>query len=290
MRIGFALLTHARPFQALRLTNTLRRMFPDCSIVCHHNFSQEPGLNKEEFSGVQFVDDYVPTSWGHSSCIEASVKAFRLLCDVPNPPDWFYLLSETDYPIKPAGQIMRDLRDSVFNVFSGHRKVSTVPMHDPWQEQRRWRYYGDTSPLFADGFECFSGEHWFTADLKAIERLLYTAEHQPSLLQHYKNQEHSKGTIIPEESYYQTVFCNAADLRVKNDCLRYIDWTKDGPNPKTLTADDLSAILSSDAHFARKFELNQDRKLFEMLEDACVSRLYRNFLRLKLSVATGPCR
>jgi hypothetical protein len=279
MKIGFALLSHAREAQALRLTNTLKTMFPQCAIVCHHNFAQAPGLNTAAFAGVQFVRDYVPTTWGHSSCIEASLKAFQLLCDAPQLPDWFYLLSETDYRIRPAGEILGDLHNATFNVFASHFKVSTDPTHDPLQEQRRWRYYRDTPPIFPAEFECFSGEHWFVADRKAIERLLYTAEHQPNLLQHYKSQERSKGTIIPEESYYQTVFCNAADLRVKNDCLRYIDWTQDGPSPKTLTAEDLPAILCSDAHFARKVELQQDPELFEMLDDACAGRIQRSFLR-----------
>ena len=59
---------------------------------------------------------------------------------------------------------------------------------------------------------------------------------------------------IPDESYFQCILANTAHLRVENDNRRYVDWSENRSHPKTLGLDDLSAMTSSGAHFARKFE------------------------------------
>jgi hypothetical protein len=259
-------------------------MFPNCSIACHHDFSKEPQLNKEDFAGVQFVEDYLSPSWGYSSIVDAGIKAFRLLCESIDPPDWFYLISETDYPIKTASYITRDLRDSEYDVFITHRKVSSTPSGNYWEQYLRSRYIGDAP--FPSGFQCFAGEQWFTANLKAVRKLLQTVDSEPALIEHYRKQEHSKGTICPDESYYQTVFCNATGIKVKNDCLRYIDWLENKSGPKILGMNDLSSMLFSNAHFARKFDLDKDSRLIDLLERACASVSYDAFMDVKPS---GKC-
>jgi hypothetical protein len=47
------------------------------------------------------------------------------------------------------------------------------------------------------------------------------------------------------------------------DILRYIDWKRG--NPYVFTKEDLPVLLSSECFFARKFDLNQDKEILELL-------------------------
>src|SRR5262249_20032047 len=105
--IGFILLTHSKPQQIRRLADRLNVMFHEPPIVCHHDFAKCP-LSIEEFpTNVSFVQPPTSTAWGTFSLVEAVLRAIKQMYDVTTNPDWFVVLSESDYPIKPAATIRR---------------------------------------------------------------------------------------------------------------------------------------------------------------------------------------
>ena len=118
---------------------------------------------------------------------------------------------------------------------------------------------------FSSELRCFAGEHWFSANSKAVQVLLDFYNTKPSLATHYRQLEEFT-TIVPEESYYHTVLCNQEKLRVSQECWRYVVWSDDGIGPKILGLDDLSNMLASKAHFARKFDEEQNKAVFEELD------------------------
>jgi Core-2/I-Branching enzyme len=127
---------------------------------------------------------------------------------------------------------------------------------------------------FSSGFRCFAGGQWFSANRKAAEYLINFHRSQPKLANHYRRLERLGDAktysqmVIPDESYYQTVLCNAADLQVKNDNRRYVNWFPiegDRP-PKTLLMEDLPILLKSPAHFARKFDIDRDSQVLDELD------------------------
>src|SRR5271165_2507294 len=96
--IGFVLLTHSNSDQVLTLSRVLSDLYNNPPIVCHHDFSQCP-LDTNRFSeNVRFVAPHFPTFWGCFSILPAALAAIRLLMSSDNAPDWFYLLSGSDYP------------------------------------------------------------------------------------------------------------------------------------------------------------------------------------------------
>jgi hypothetical protein len=50
------------------------------------------------------------------------------------------------------------------------------------------------------------------------------------------------------------VLANTADLKIVQATPRYSEWQGGGAHPQILGINDLPAIMSSGAHFARKFE------------------------------------
>jgi hypothetical protein len=97
-------------------------MFDAPPIACNHNFSM-CSLCPEVFpSNVRFVIPHVNAKWGHISIPLAALSAFRLLRR-HGQPDWFVLLSGSDYPVRPAHEIMHDLSTTEYDAFLDNREV-----------------------------------------------------------------------------------------------------------------------------------------------------------------------
>jgi hypothetical protein len=293
--VGFILLTHQKSHQIFKLIDTLNQMFDRPPIVCHHDFSKSILPTEGLTENVSLVQPHIETGWGRFSIIEAELAAFSLMCQRAIPPDWFIVLSGADYPIKPAKQILNDLASSSYDVHMQYEYIDSNPDADrsAWQDLCYLRYYGVRfripsfdeklrlssreitlikSPLrlpflpYSKRFRCFAGEHWFCANRKAIEYLLKFHKSKPPLASHMRRMDAHVSTIVPDESYYHTVFCNAAHLKVSNNNWRYIDWSAKGAHPKVLKVEDLPKIRESSAHFARKLDMDVDMKIFNEID------------------------
>jgi hypothetical protein len=286
-KVGFILLTHEKPSQTIRLVTTLNRMFDCPPIVCHNDFSKTNLIIDTLPGNFSFVRPHLQTAWGRFSLVESALKALQLMYESPTSPDWFILLSGADYPIKPARQILQDLDSSLFDVHISNAEIKHNSYQDNWQKSCYYRYCGIniwfpfvnrkfrlsrrritiSHPLlvsrflpFSDELRCFAGEYWFCGNRKSAEYLINFYEERPALAAHFRNAPN------PCESYLQTVFCNAPDLKVSGNNWRYIDWSTHGPHPKTLLQEDLPKITASSAHFARKFDINVDAMIFNELD------------------------
>ncbi len=104
--IGFVLLTHRNPEQIHRLIDHLNKMFNYPTIVCHHDFSKCDLSVDNLPKNISFARPNIQTRWGDFSLVEATIQAIKLMYESANCPDWFILLSGSDYPIKTAKEIL----------------------------------------------------------------------------------------------------------------------------------------------------------------------------------------
>lgn len=284
--VGFILLTHCKPHQIIRLVTRLNCMFDHPQIVCHHDFSKSDLPVDTLPTNVFLVRPHLQTGWGRFSVVEAMLRALKLMYETLASPDWFILLSGADYPIKPARQILYDLASSSHDVYIHYEQINYNAYERDWQRlcferycvvklwfpflNRKFRFKQEVTlryPLltrfflpFSNKLRCFAGEHWFCANRKAAKYLIEFHSTKPSLASHYRRVD------IPEESYYQTILCNAPHLKVQNNNWRHLDWSKGGAHPKTLMSEDLPKILASSAHFARKFDIDTDVRILNELD------------------------
>jgi len=274
--IGFVLLVN--PFSPLRQTERLIRrlnaMFAFPPIAVHHDFGKNPDFVADLPPNVRLVHPHIDTRWADFTCIEAALAALRLLYAGPEKPDWWVYLSGADYPIKPAAQILADLKSTPFDAHIQHlplvykkyptwwHKISferacSVRVRYPWitrhlkfEMRQRWISH----PLFTRGklpfteqFKPYAGEAWFCASRRAAEAVLAFYDRDVAFAAHCRQ------ILVPEEAYFHTVMANDPTLKLSQDYLRYVDWSGGGSHPKVLTLDDLPKMQASHAHFARKF-------------------------------------
>jgi hypothetical protein len=115
---------------------------------------------------------------------------------------------------------------------------------------------------FSETLKCYGGSGWFTCNRKAAERLLADNADNRALLAHYSRR------FASDESFPHTILCNQPDLKISKDSKRYIDWSQGGHHPKTLGIEDISRIVKSGAHFARKFDLTEGTEVFDVIDAA----------------------
>lgn len=280
-------MTHRAPSQFLRLVNKLNAMFDFPPIVAHHDFGQ-CALPLDEFSSnVQFVRPHLQTAWADWSVVEVTTRALAQLFEMPNAPRRFVVLSGADYPIKPASQIVRELDDGDFDAHINFLPVHTKPWKDLQEQICFERYctqiYTVPSinkklrfrtrdvrishplltrfllPYHREKLQPFTGWQWFCGNEKAARAILEFHRTRPALAKHM-----SSRVMCAEEAYFHTILVNTPHLKLHNDDLRYVDWSLGGAHPKTLTVEDIPAMLASKDHFARKFDENNTQVLDEL--------------------------
>lgn len=77
-----------------------------------------------------------------------------------------------------------------------------------------------------------------------------------------------KYTDIPDESFFQTVVMNSPfSKHVENHNLHYIDWENPNPSlPKILVLSDFERLMSSHKFFARKFDVQRDVEILDLID------------------------
>ena len=202
-RIGFILLTHAKPHQTLRLARRLSSMFGDPPIVIHHDFGKCPLTEADFPANVSFVHPHLSTGWAEFSVVEATGLAMSQLYQNADAPEWCAVMSGVCYPTKPAFQILENLSAGGFDAYIQGR---TVAADDPetrlgYERYRIKRYtfpsidkrlkprtrtislppmLGDFLLPFRPGFQCYWGSQWFTMNRQAAEYIIKLSETPPN--------------------------------------------------------------------------------------------------------------
>jgi hypothetical protein len=287
-KIGFVIVAYANPGQLLRLVRRLQCMYDNPPIACHHDFGQ-CALRVEEFpDDIRFVLPHEKTGWGKFAVVTAALRTLELLYQ-KSTPDWFVLLSGSDYPTMPADQVIADLASCGGDALLDLREVPNTPpdMSYPPPENPTLQHFGSAENLalawrryvgfnawvpiiragprigrhtmyfpfemkrwspFDTSFKCFYGDHWFSGNSKVAQILLKPTE------KHLQLRHHLRRRVVPEECYYHSVLGNVPDLNIVRATRRYSKWLGGGAHPQALTFQDLPEIISSGAHFSRKFE------------------------------------
>jgi hypothetical protein len=268
-------------------------MFNYPLIVCHHDFSKCDLSVDSLPKNVLLVRPHINTQWASFTVVEATVQALQLMYEVPEPPDWFVILSGADYPIKSARQILDDLGSNLYDAYIQYEPITYETYKDDLKPNMLWlknsyqryctksfsfdlskKYFAQlnieiclehpllTKPFlpFSKKLACFSGSQWFCANKKTAKYIIDFHSKRNALTFYYSKLKH------PDESYFQTVLANASHLKLQNNRRRYIDWSSGGPHPKTLLMEDLPNLLASSAHFARKFDIDIDSNILDELD------------------------
>jgi Core-2/I-Branching enzyme len=271
MTVGYIIIAHQKPLQLLRLVRTIRAQ-SEGPIVIH--------LDRKSADEFEIVIPDLRTTrhvrtiskrrvrWGDFSIVQAALDCMSVLCsEFPNAGHIKHL-SGQDYPIKPIAAFEQ--------IMAGRNNLSSMELHRlPWAKlgddggMNRVQYtYLRRGPRFSlrlpfkrrlpGGITFHFGSQFWCLSQKHCHYVLADADKWRSLF---------RRSLIPDETFFQTILMNSVfSNEVVNEELTHSHWEKDAANPSLLSLDDLPQLNQSRFYFARKFDMDRDPHILDVLD------------------------
>ena len=265
--IAIIINVHKNKEQVQRLINRLKHKEIDIYVHVDKKF------NIDKLDNAKILDTRYNIKWGDNSIINCIISSLK---EIHNKKYTHYILiSGQDYPLVSSNKIVDFLSKNKDKEFIDFVKIGKNK--NEWNISNRYSYYRFKNRIL-DSIsrkiwnrreilkDCphYGGSLWWILTNECIE---YIISSYPKIAKKLKY------TSCADEVIFQTLICNSKFKdNIINNNYRYIDWSdhinglNDG-NPNTLTKKDYSKIIKSNKFFARKFDLNIDKKIFDMLDN-----------------------
>jgi hypothetical protein len=270
--IAYFLLVHRFPEQFKRMFKAIYA--PGNIYLVHIDKNSGEAIAKDiaiflsPYQGVEILPARA-VLWGGYSLVEAELRGMKRLLEMDAEWTYFINLSGQDFPLKSQVYI----RDYL----SSHRDTQFMRCLD--QQTGRPDTMNRVSHVFIEAFrrifrtriarnfpgdaKPFIGTQWKIVSRRFCEFVC----HDP-LAARFKR--FYRRSLIADEGFFQTVLMNGFPQgQLVDDDLRTIDWVPDGEvklRPRTFTTRDATRLKLSPDFFARKFDMNEDSEIFDILE------------------------
>lgn len=222
MKISFALVAHGSPAVVTRLIRVL--VSQGHSVAVHYDLKSPRASYdqlKREFAGVDSVRfaERVSVRWGEWSVVQATLNCLDEIEAAAWEPDYVYLISGLDYPIRPSSQLEGFLsrnrgEEFIESVPSDTVKwVKTGPQRERYQYHWffNWRDQPRLTELsfkiqktlrmerkFVRGMAPWMGSQWWVLTWSTLKKIVALAR-QPGVVEFFRT------TLVPDELFFQTL-------------------------------------------------------------------------------------
>lgn len=270
--IAYLVLVHRYPEQFKRLFRAIHD--PDNHYLVHVDKNSGPALQADirDFLAAYpnaAVLESKKALWGGYSLVDAELRGMETLLEMGRDWDFFINLSGQDFPLMSQKRIRAFLaqnrgREFIRVLDQARMRPDTMGRVLQHVVELKGRIV-DTlvTRLFLDGATPYIGTQW-----KIVSRAFCDFVcHDPSV-DRYK--AFYRNTFIADEGFFQTVMMNTAvHGEIINDDKRLIDWIPDGDiklRPRTFVAADAAQLTGGADLFARKFDMQEDSEILDLLE------------------------
>lgn len=249
------------------------------------DFDFEKFSSLTKYSRVIFTDERIDITWGDYSQVRCELLLLKTAVENESsscPYSYFHLISGVDLPIKTNDEI-----HSFFEKNSGKEFVHYTSNTPDQLFENRIRYYHffrkkrnlfykiiaqvflSVQKLFrvnrlkGTGIKVQKGCNWFSITGEFAHYIASNSEKYGAIFNYsYCADEVFIQTIAENSKFGKNLFmpnCNNNHYA----CARLIDWKRG--NPYVFRKEDYELIKSSPCMFARKFDMNIDREIVDML-------------------------
>ena len=284
MKIAHLIMVHKNPSQVKRLIDTLAHEDFDFYIHLDKKADMDEYAHLATMPRVKFIEKRHWVRWASYRFTEAILQGVREILATDEQYDFINLLSGQDYPIKPVA--------SIYNFFARHIGCSFLSFEregSPWWshaitrvEQYHTTYFNFKGQYklqaiannvlpkrkFPLPYTLYGGPYgsWWTMSNDCANYLIEFIDKNSKL------RRFTQFTWGSDEFLISTILMNSPYKdRIVNDNYRYIDWSQGGANPKSLTVADANKLAHSHKLFARKFDINQDAEILDLIDQSLLS-------------------
>lgn len=242
-------------------------------------FKQLKEIYKND-SNVFLVEDRVSVNWSGFSQVQATIKLFELVESTKRTYDYIHFISGQDLPLMSHAQMDAYIENKgtdqqfveVHNIDSYKWRLTQYSFfrENPNNRKKLYRLTDIALRLIQmpfvhrnnfKGFELYKGSQWFSITYECMNYILsYIHENDYCSKFEY--------TACPDEHFFQVLLMNS---KYKDNVLkynsRYIVFEGLNASPKTLGVDDMDSFMNGQYMFARKFDMNKDKKVISKILD-----------------------
>lgn len=284
MNIAILILCHKNAHQLNLLLRELKH--PSFQFFVHVDKKSTITERIEIRDDIHILEDKyrVDVQWGGLSEVIATLNLLNEAIRY-GKFDYFWLCSGQDYPIKPLNRIIKRLESSpstnYINLFPSYNSGLKYPNNfdkrnsvyypyiliGPGKIKRIFRRtyieltggYNKTLHIIArnnsTNLKFYYGSQWWCLNNDTIIWILKYLRANPLYIKFYEH------CLVPDESFFHTLFMNSPYSSNREDYLHYIEWEPGKNSPKTFSDNDIKKITSSNYLMARKFDEKQDARV-----------------------------
>ena len=288
MEKAYIILAHKNPEQVARLISSLDDNHSTFFLHLDKSGNSAPFINVVTDNNNVVIVKNEYTFWGSFGIVQATLNAMKSAMNHHKTFDFISLISGQHYPIKSNEYINDFLSGSPYSIFM---EYTLIPDNERWQP-RGGMYRIDKYFFGMHGYERFAakaanflssktnvikrnfpssmkpygGSQWWTMNRYAVKYILDFVKNNEAYCRFHRF------TFAPDELFFHNIILNAVDERIQssitNNNLLYMQWPDASKgHPDILKHSDIQNIISSDALFARKFDVNEDSLVFDLLDE-----------------------
>jgi hypothetical protein len=278
MRIAYIIMAHKEPQQIERLIKKFKHQPFDFYLHIDKKIDLGPFEYLARLPHVYFVKNRVRVRWASYSFLLAVQQSIFQILKSGISYDFISIMSGQDYPISPVTDIYSSLENNIgknFICFEDdgewwNHAMSRINKYHFTNFGFRGRYRIQflinallPNRKFPLPYKLYGGPRAMCMTL-STDCAAYVADFMNS---NNKLRRFVRFTWGPDEFVIPTLVMNSKFRQtVVNDNFYYIDWSKGGSNPKTLTVEDYDKMKRSGKMFARKFDIRQDHAILDLLD------------------------
>ena len=277
MRFAIIIVTYSSPKQTNRLIESLNNGQFDFYIHLDKKVDIETHRELFDIPNVFFVKNRIDIKWAGYTTAEAALNSIKQIVASGIKYDFVNLITGQDYPIKSATYIANFLEQNIGKEFILYKYFDTE-----WTEAKKRveEYHLTDMPTFKGkrvvenlinfitpkrkfpgDIQLCGKETFWTLSLECAKYVADYIDNNPKL------QRFLRFTWGSDEFIFQSIIMSSPFKdKVVNKNYRFIDWPEKGHRPNVLTEAYYDKIMASDSLFGRKFDINTDEKIFDLLD------------------------
>jgi hypothetical protein len=278
-RIVFLIMAHQLPDQFGRLVRRLEG--EDRRIIAHIDARSDlaPFEHASRGTSVEFLRRRHRVVWGGWRIVAGHLALVRAALD--EDFDHAVLLSGQCYPIRPLrelhehfdratsvehidGFVTPETQPSKIGRLSRVHLVDLFGLLPPWVPggrmlRRALRRLPERRIPF--GLDLRGGEAWWALSRPTLERIMGLLRRRPHIRWYFAT------TRFPDEHAMSMLVHSLVPHELIRETMTYTRWAEVARHPEVLTKDDLADLDSSEAFFARKFDVRVCTDVLDRLDE-----------------------
>jgi Core-2/I-Branching enzyme len=294
MQIAYLILAHNRPDHLERLINALQEDWTSFFIHVDKKSKIRTFDTIRALPRTFLIEDRVSACWAGFSLVQAALNMIDAAIRSTPEPDWYVLMSGSDYPIRSN----REIHDFLAQSTQEHINLVDLPSPETrkpleWLEMFQFegsrgrpmpkrvflhqlnrllvKYYKrDFRPILGD-MRPYAGSQWWVLSKEAIRYVVEFTRTHPKFVKFFRH------VHIPDEMYFQIILGNSQFRQKIARNFTYTDFSRRGARPAMITAKHLEMFADPDfrlddaegagpCFFARKFDAS-DHVLLDRVDE-----------------------